>query len=929
MKNLEIKKKFGIKVIAVSMCMALTMCSVTGCGAKEETQTVSEQAQADDLLESVMYQIAGATPTTSAGEDGKVTKEETVYVMADPSGATHEILVSDWIKNRTGSKVLEDVSDLDGIVNVKGNEAFSKDGDKVTWEADGQDIFYQGTTERELPVNMTVSYYLDGEAIEPEALIGKTGQVTIRFDYENTQKQTVMVDGKETEIYTPFAMLTGLVLDSNHFSNIRTTNGKVITKGDENIVVGMTLPGLQESLDLANVADKLESDEAKEEIRSIELPSYFELSAYTTDFRMDMSMSLAVAGGIDTFIDVADSLEQFDPGDSISQLTDAMDQLEDGGDKLKDGGVALAEGSDALRDGTAKLKDGAGDLAKGTADLKAGVGQLSEGAQTLSEGADRLNGGAGDLQNGASQLRNGTAELSTGAATLYGGTCRLSEGAATVDAGMGELQNGIGTVANSVNGMKNAFSGDADGQGHNVMNLASQISSGLADLSQLMQLYDQEIAGQADAGLTAAQVEQAKQAYAAYLASLQAATAQEQQAQSEYEGAVAARDNALAQLNEACQGTTQEYEVVTGYDTEVSEESYVEPGQTITICEDAAADRGSEDGEESAESGNDDTDGSEAGHSETVVVSPEVVHTVVTQKECVETESVQVTSVSQEEVQAAVANYSAAEEAVRESSDQLAAAQASRAELEETAGQLAAVVNWYVTYVAQTGNLVNNANAYYYMMEQYVSNLQAGSAGLNQILTAVNTGINSSFAPNGIPALTAGAQQLKAGTAQLSSGANELKAGASALSEGAGTLNAGADTLYQGTITLHDGTSALAQGAGTLWGGTLELGAGSGKLYDGATQLYNGCGDLYDGADSLSRGAHELSDGLATLRDGLYRLDEEGIGRLTGLIGDEVQPILDRVSAIHDAGAAYTNYSGTSDEMESSVKFIYKTDALK
>ena len=216
-------------------------------------------------------------------------KEETVYVNMDASGNVEKITVSDWLKNAAGSAELSDSSSLSDIKNVKGDETFTQDGEKLTWQADGSDIYYQGTTDKELPVTVKLTYYLDGQEISPEDLAGKSGKVKIRIDYTNNEKETVKVNGEDREIYTPFAMISGMILSQDNFSNVKVTNGKVISDGRRNIVVGVALPGLSESIGLSDTED----------LDDIDIPDYVEVEADTTNFKLDMTATVATTGVLD------------------------------------------------------------------------------------------------------------------------------------------------------------------------------------------------------------------------------------------------------------------------------------------------------------------------------------------------------------------------------------------------------------------------------------------------------------------------------------------------------------------------------------------------------------------------------------------------------------------------------------------------------
>ena len=169
--------------------------SLVGCGsdpaAQDEPQgdmaetATGTESDEEDQLSALMNRSTGYDPDSS-GED----KVETVYVTSDANGATREIIVSDWLKNPEGSATLKDTTNLKDIVNVKGKETYSLDDDgNITWDAEGADIYYQGHSESELPIDVRISYTLDGQPIDPSELAGKSGNVTIRFDYANNSRQ--------------------------------------------------------------------------------------------------------------------------------------------------------------------------------------------------------------------------------------------------------------------------------------------------------------------------------------------------------------------------------------------------------------------------------------------------------------------------------------------------------------------------------------------------------------------------------------------------------------------------------------------------------------------------------------------------------------------------------------------------------------------
>lgn len=313
-------------------------------------------------------QKASGTGTAgSSAENAEVAekpqKNETVYVLAGNDGSVKKIIVSDWIRNALGDGKLNDASDLSDIENVKGDEGYTMGGDNTkVWDADGKDIYYQGTIEKELPVSVGIRYTLDGKTVSADEIAGKSGKVTIRFDYTNRQYRTVTIDGKEEKIYVPFVMLTGMLLDNDVFSDIEVTNGKCINDGDRTAVIGVALPGLAENLGVND--------------GQVAIPSYVEITATAKDFRLATTVSVAtneLFNKIDTsvFDNATGTVEE-----KLTQLSGAMEQLMNGSSQLYDGVCTLLEQSGALIDGIGQLADGLKELNENSATLRGGAKQV-------------------------------------------------------------------------------------------------------------------------------------------------------------------------------------------------------------------------------------------------------------------------------------------------------------------------------------------------------------------------------------------------------------------------------------------------------------------------------------------------------------------------------------------------------------------------
>ena len=271
------------KIVAGLMCLAM-MGSLAGCGGDDKkAEAADEMAMASNDEQEITDVLKNSL---GVGSETDADKEETVYVIADANGSAKETIVNEWLKNPNKEKEIKDVSELTDIENVNGDETFEQDGKKLTWKADGGEIYYQGKTDKAAPVSVKVTYYLDDKEVTPEELAGKSGHVKIRYEYIN--------ESKDDGVYTPFLMATGLMLDIDKFSQVEGTHAKVISDGSRYIVVGYGMPGMTESLKL---------DE-----KDIELPDYFEVEADTTDCQIGMTITVASVEslGSDEDIDVTD-----------------------------------------------------------------------------------------------------------------------------------------------------------------------------------------------------------------------------------------------------------------------------------------------------------------------------------------------------------------------------------------------------------------------------------------------------------------------------------------------------------------------------------------------------------------------------------------------------------------------------------------------
>ena len=270
-------------------------------------------------------------------------KVETVYVIAAPDGSADQVIVSEWLKNPGNADTLTDRTRLQNIENTNGYEAYTRDGDALTWVAGGSDIHYRGAADGDLPVKVHITYLLDGVATAPEAMAGKSGHVTLRFDYENLTGKTVAINGQDAGISVPFLMVSGLALSNKTFSNVTVSSGTVYNDGSRSIVLGYALPGLTKGL-------------AMEET-GYEIPESVIVEADTTDFSLAATLTVAVNGifGNLTF----DSTGLASWNDDLDALASAASQLADGVAQLSGGAGELLNGLTTISDNSASLNGGA------------------------------------------------------------------------------------------------------------------------------------------------------------------------------------------------------------------------------------------------------------------------------------------------------------------------------------------------------------------------------------------------------------------------------------------------------------------------------------------------------------------------------------------------------------------------------------------
>lgn len=432
-------KKIAKKIVAGSMAVMMA----AGLAGTYEYHNNVMQVQAAEQKDKDTQELKETAENVLAdhatdSEDTGFSKEESVYVKADASGNVKKTTVSEWLKNPEKGTI-SDTSELKDIKNVKGDETFETgSNNNVSWKSEGNDIYYQGTIDKELPVDVKVSYKLDGKSISPKDLKGKSGKVEIQFSYDNKSKQTVNVNGEDVEMYTPFTMVSAMMLSSDEYSNVSVENGKLISDGDKKIVVGVAFPGLANDLNLKD----LDMD--------IDIPETVTITADVKDATVGTSITMASAELMNEF-----GLNDID---SFDDLQDSIDDLEDATNQLVDGSKEAADGSKELADGAGTLNDGAGTLASGAGTLADGVNTLNEKSGTLVSGVNTLASGVGTYTAGVESIAKNSQLISDNMQSLQGGVNKLEEQiAAQATQGLGEIKTNINNAKTGVDQINSAI----------------------------------------------------------------------------------------------------------------------------------------------------------------------------------------------------------------------------------------------------------------------------------------------------------------------------------------------------------------------------------------------------------------------------------------------------------------------------------------
>ncbi len=396
-------------------------------------------------------------------KDDETVKDETVYAMLNSDGSVDQEIVSSWLHNDNGIRNIKEQLDLSNVKNVKSDEKPEVSGKTYTWNADSNDIYYEGTSTKTLPVQVRVTYKLDGKEISGKDLIGKSGKLEIHISLKNTQSKTVNVNGRQTRIH-PFYMGAGVLdLSTDHFSNVKCENGKVLSEGNNTMVAFISVPGLQDTLESCGVTG------AKE----LPMQDDITITCEAKDFELGPIM-FAMTPEV--------------PVDKLKDIN-SMDDLTKGLDELTNASAQLLNGTSQLSEGTATFQGKMQELVNGVPTLTNGVSALKNGTQELVSGSTRLYSGLQNLHTGMNQAKKGTAKLN-----------KATDGLGTLVSGVDEINTNMQALAKGLQDGSNELNASLSDE------MLKNLTDGLGNVSALQEMFekDQQHVAQAAADLEAA-----------------------------------------------------------------------------------------------------------------------------------------------------------------------------------------------------------------------------------------------------------------------------------------------------------------------------------------------------------------------------------------------------------------------------------------
>lgn len=380
------------------------------------------------LLSAVMAgSMMPVTVFAQNNDENPTEKTETVYSVLNSDGSISDTIVSSWLHDEDGINNIKETLNLKDVKNIKSNEKPSKDGNTYTWNAKGNDVYYEGTATKQLPVSVKIRYELDGQEMSAKDMEGKSGHLKLTISFTNNYSEVKNINGKSIVIHPSYLAGGMLNMSTGKFSNVKCESGKIVNDGTNEMLAFANIPGLNETLKSAGL-DKVNNQLGISDDVTVE--------ADVNDFDLGSIMI-----GMTNEIDLDQELGEIG---SVSELTDGIDQLIEADDQLIDG-------SKQLYDGTTQLKEQAAPLT-GSSDqvrqLSAGAIQLNDGVKALQTGLTAYTQGASAINEGVNQLYG----IPQNAGLIQSAVTTSTEEQTSLVDGSQAVADGLGQLLDQLNG---------------------------------------------------------------------------------------------------------------------------------------------------------------------------------------------------------------------------------------------------------------------------------------------------------------------------------------------------------------------------------------------------------------------------------------------------------------------------------------------
>ena len=393
------------------------------------------------------------TVFAQSNDENPTEKTETVYSVLNSDGSISDTIVSSWLHDEDGINNIKETLNLTDVKNIKSNEKPSKDGNTYTWNAKGNDVYYEGTATKQLPVSVKIRYELDGQEMSAKDMEGKSGHLKLTISFTNNYSEVKNINGKSIVIHPSYLAGGMLNMSTGKFSNVKCESGKIVNDGTNEMLAFANIPGLNETLKSAGL-DKVNNQLGISDDVTVE--------ADVNDFDLGSIMV-----GMTNEIDLASELGEIG---SVSELTDGVNQLIEADNQLIDG-------SKQLYDGTTQLKEQAAPLTGS-----------SDQVRQLSAGAIQLNDGVKALQTGISQYTAGASAINEGVDQLYG-----------IPQNVGLIQSAVTTSTEEQASLVDGSQAVADGLGQLLDQLnGSNVTASVKEMNTLLDGSKTKLQGMAD-----------------------------------------------------------------------------------------------------------------------------------------------------------------------------------------------------------------------------------------------------------------------------------------------------------------------------------------------------------------------------------------------------------------------------------------------